>query len=129
VIENKKKEREEIRELFGLEDLENEFEKELRTLTQEELQIRELTLNKRNEAIRYLKSIWNEDNFGVFGQENLVFADRRSKLKKISTILKNEENSLGLNLDGTNSQNLKALSFHRMNSKLENLTQTKLFDI
>jgi len=111
VLENRIREREEIRDLFGLDDLDTNFEREFKKLTQEEIEIRELLKNKRAEALAYIEKIWIEDYLGVFGVEDEKYSDKIKRTESIAELISNEESSVGLELSGKNSKNLRKLAF------------------
>lgn len=111
VLENRIREREEIRELFGLDELDNSVEKEFKKMTQEEIQLKELEKNKRAEALAYIQKIWIGDYLGVFGTADDKLSEQSERLQRVAKIIAKEESTAGLNLSGSNSKNLRKLAF------------------
>lgn len=105
------REREEIRELFGLDELDTSVEKEFKKLTQEEIQVKELQKNKRTEAIAYIYKIWVGDYLGVFGTEDQILSERSQKLQKVAEIISDESSTAGIDFSGSNCSNLRKLAF------------------
>lgn len=111
MLENRIREREEIRELFGLDELDNSVEKEFKKMTQEEIQLKELEKNKRAEALAYIQKIWIGDYLGVFGTADDKLSEQSERLQRVAKIIAKEESTAGLNLSGSNSKNLRKLAF------------------